>query len=167
MACFWRSGMPLATDKKNYPEWFYIVFKDLLLDGLKASLGLNVHLFLQNKIIKKFELRMSARRKRTDTVPALQGAKTTKEAGESGGTGLVWMSGMSHDGRESHQSGGQLRWDTPTECACLFPDYSRGPNAAGTTDGRGPVSQMRSLSPLSNILPQALPSRRTAPRLRC
>ena len=54
--------MPLATDKENYPEWFYIVFKDLLLDGLNASLGLNVHL-LQDKIIKKFELRISARRK--------------------------------------------------------------------------------------------------------
>lgn len=61
--------MPLATDKKNYPEWFYIVFKDLLLDGLNASLGLNVHL-LQNKIIKKFELRISAR-KCTDTFPTL------------------------------------------------------------------------------------------------
>lgn len=27
MACFWRSGTPLPTDKKNYPEWFYTVFK--------------------------------------------------------------------------------------------------------------------------------------------
>lgn len=61
--------MPLATDEKNYPEWFYIVLKDLLLDSLNASLR-KVHL-LQNKIIKKFELRISARRKCTDTFPTL------------------------------------------------------------------------------------------------
>lgn len=69
MASFWRSGMPLATDKKNYPEWFYIVLKDLLLDSLNASLE-KVHL-LQNKIIKKLELRISARKKCTDTFPTL------------------------------------------------------------------------------------------------
>lgn len=33
MACFWRSGMPLVTDKKNDPEWFDIVLKDLSLDN--------------------------------------------------------------------------------------------------------------------------------------
>lgn len=53
--------MPLATEEKNYPEWFYIILKDLLLDSLNASLR-KVHL-LQNKIIKKFKLRILARRK--------------------------------------------------------------------------------------------------------
>lgn len=33
MACFWRSGVPLATDKRNDPEWFDIVLKDLSLDN--------------------------------------------------------------------------------------------------------------------------------------
>lgn len=61
--------MPLATDKKNYPEWFYIILKNLLLDSLNASLE-KVHL-LQNKIIKKLELRISARKKCTDTFPTL------------------------------------------------------------------------------------------------
>lgn len=37
-------------------------------------------------------------------------------------------------GRESHQSGTQLRWDAPTDRACVFPDYMRGTKAAGTTD---------------------------------
>lgn len=79
--------MPLATDKKNYPEWFYIVLKDLLLDSLNASLG-KVHL-LQNKIMKRLELRLSARRKCTDTFRTLEGAKITEEAGNNGSTGLV------------------------------------------------------------------------------
>lgn len=61
--------MPLATDEKSYPEWFYIVLKDLLLDNWNASLR-EVFL-LQNKIIKEFELKLSARQKCTDTLPTL------------------------------------------------------------------------------------------------
>lgn len=45
MACFWRSGTPLSTDK-NYPEWFYIVFKRSIAVQFKCIIQKNQSFYI-------------------------------------------------------------------------------------------------------------------------
>lgn len=74
MACFWRSGMPLATDKKNYPEWFDVVIQSTIAVQFKCIIQKSQSFTQQNN--KEIQARVSQQvRKHTDTILTLSGAK--------------------------------------------------------------------------------------------